>query len=300
LNYELFRVCAALAGTILAAHEDAKTSFIDDRLTFAMIVLGSVLSALSFDWGFIAFSIGGTAFIFAVGYLLYRTGQLGGGDVLLFCGIHALLPQYPSMLMRPIFALFGATPPVPVEMPSMLLVPFIVSVYVASSAIGIAGSGMVYFWKLRARTGFRRLRPDVLGGTVALCTSALLLGLAFSAGLSLSRMLLSLLFLAPAVFLIAFKRDISEKVSLRWLTVGGMEDEDIIDLSKMPRAIVEKYGVGPVLTDKMKKVLLEIERKEGMRRFPVQKDLPRFGPYILLGLLAALYFGDPLTAFLLR
>ncbi|MFA5246939.1 MAG: A24 family peptidase, partial [Candidatus Micrarchaeia archaeon] len=111
MNFEIIRIAVALLGTGAAAYQDAKTSFIDDKLTISMIALGTLLNILVFDWDFAIYSIGITAIIFAIGYVLHRTGQLGGGDVLLFCGIQALLPYYPVDTMAQVFSAVGAAGP---------------------------------------------------------------------------------------------------------------------------------------------------------------------------------------------
>ena len=299
MNFELIRLAIAVGVTSLAAYQDAKTSFIDDRMTIAMIAIGTLLNLASGNWDFILFSIGLTVAIFAIGYLLYISGQLGGGDVLLFCGIQSLLPIFPVSAMVPVFSALGILlPPMPAAL-SLNSVPFILSIYLASSFIGIAGSGIMYAAKLYSQTHFRGLHPDVLFGTVTFALTAVLLyWLSTEFELGIFKTAIAALFLLPAVFLITFKKDISDKVALRMLKIDEMEEEDIIDISKMPKHIVDKYQVGRVLTDDMKKVLLKIEKSEGIHKFPIQKDLPRFGPYILLGLLVSLYFADPLSAFL--
>ncbi len=299
MNYELARVIIALAGTSIAAYQDAKTSFIDDKITIAMIALGTLANLATLDQGFILYSAGLTAIIFVLGYLFYRSGQLGGGDVLLFCGLQALLPFYPVSAMAGLFSFFGvAVPPLPSAL-SLSIVPFFLSIYVVSSFLAMAASGFLYAHKLHKATGFRRLHPDLFLGGLMLALSAMLLyWMAFVFRLGYERVLVVLLFLAPSVFLVLFKKDISDKVALRWIPLKEMEDEDVIDADRMPRAMVEKYGVGRVLTGEMREVLAKISKQERYSKFPVQKDLPRFGPYVLSGLLLSLYFADPLSAFL--
>ena len=299
MNYELARVIVAIAGTSIAAYQDARTSFIDDKITIAMIALGTLANFATLDSDFIMYSAGLTAVIFGLGYLFYRFGQLGGGDVLLFCGLQALLPYYPVSAMAGVFSFLGvAVPPLPSAL-SLSIVPFFLSIYVVSSFLAMAASGFLYAYKLYRATGFRRLHPDLfLGGLMLALSMMLLYWMAFVFSMGLERVFLAVLFLAPSVFLVFFKKDISDKVALRWISLAQMEDEDVIDTGKMPRAIVEKYGVGRVLTEEMKKVLAKISKQEHYSKFPVQKDLPRFGPYILSGLLLSLYFADPLSVFL--
>ncbi|MFH1780085.1 MAG: hypothetical protein ABH803_02990, partial [Candidatus Micrarchaeota archaeon] len=71
-----------------------------------------------------------------------------------------------------------------------------------------------------------------------------------------------------------------------------IQDEDILAIDKLPRKLVEKYGLEKVLTKKQFEKLKEISKKEGIHEFPIHTNLPRFGPYVLAGLLLVLWLGD--------
>jgi len=294
LNFELIRIAAALLGTGAAAYQDAKTSFIDDKLTISMIALGTLFNVLVFDWDFALYSIGITAVIFAIGYVLYRAGQLGGGDVLLFCGLQALLPYYPAEAMAQLFSAAGIAAQQMVFFEPVL--PFFVSIYLVCSFLGMAISGYIYALKLYKKTGFKKLRPDALMGGATLAAALFIIyWLNFEFGVSQQKVALIGLLLAPAVFLVIFKKDVSEKVALRWIPRKEFEDEDIISTELLPQKIVEKYKIERVLTTEQRKILEAVELKEGIHKFPVQKDLPRFGPYILAGLVVCLLVPDLLS-----
>lgn len=295
MNFELLRVAAALIGTSAAAYQDAKTSFIDDKLTISMIALGTLFNILVFDWNFALYSIGITAAIFGIGYMLYRTGQLGGGDVLLFCGLQALLPYYPAEAMAQILSTAGLAAQQQIVYFEPIL-PFFLSIYLACSFLGMAISGYIYAWKLFKKTGFRKLRPNyVLGGATLAAALFIIYWLNFVFGIAQQKTAFIALLLAPAVFIVIFKKDVSEKVALRWIPRKEFEDEDIISTELLPQSIVEKYKIERVLTTEQRKALEKVEREEGIHKFPVQKDLPRFGPYILAGLVVCLLVPDLLS-----
>jgi len=295
LNFELIRIAAALLGTGAAAYQDAKTSFIDDKLTLSMIALGTLFNILVFDWDFAIYSIGITAVIFGIGYILYRTGQLGGGDVLLFCGLQALLPYYPAEAMAQVMSAAGLAAQQQIVIFEPVL-PFFVSIYLACSFLGMAISGYIYAWKLYKKTGFRKLHPNYLMGGATLAAALFIIyWLNFVFGIAPQKTAFISLLLAPAVFLVIFKKDVSEKVALRWIPRKEFEDEDIISAELLPEKIVQKYGIERVLTTQQRKVLEKVELNEGIHTFPVQKDLPRFGPYILAGLVLCLLVPDLLS-----
>jgi len=284
MNFELLRVAIALGATGLAAWQDHKTSFIDDKITLGMIAAGILLNVLTFDLNFL-FWVGALALAIAlIGFLAYRTGQFGGGDVLLLLGLHLLLPVYPlslaSPFLPPLFKFFQY--------------PFILSVFLASSYFAVLGSA----WLLYARSLWtqKHLREKlVLTSFLSLAGfSALLFYLAFN----LLQTLFFLLLGASAVFLVVFKREIMDCVVVQRIKLSQIEDEDILAVDKMPEKLVKKYGLQKVLTKSEVEKLKAIEKKEKMRLFPVCKVLPRFGPYVLAGLLLCLLVGDPILALL--
>jgi Flp pilus assembly protein protease CpaA len=277
MNYEIIRIAAALIGTGAAAWQDHKTSFIDDRIVYAMIGIGLVLDVLTFDQAFITNSVGIAAVVFAIGYLFYRTGQLGGGDVLLFAGIQLLLPYAPDAT-----AALGLAPV------QFSLMPFLVSVIAASSLYALAGTAAKYALELRGH----RLKPDLPYVIMGVAAFAAVLNLASKTGGGLFTYGLFSVMILPGIFLMAFKRQITDELIIRKIRIAQIEDEDILATEKMPARIIKKYGVGRVLTKKQVEKLRKIEKAEKMHLFPVYKNLPRFGPYILLALATCLIVGD--------
>jgi Flp pilus assembly protein protease CpaA len=282
MNLELLRVAVALAGVSIAAWQDAKTSFIDERIIYVMLAAGLVLDVATFDVGFIAFSVGIAAAIFVLGWASYRTGQLGGGDVYLFVALALLLPFYPSSLGT--FAIPG----------ELRIFPFFVSVFIASAFFGILGSAVMYAGKLRGR----RLKPDLLSGGIVIAALVVALVWFSQWRLSLAQGVFFAAFMLPGAFLLSFKRQIMNEVIVRRIPISKIEDEDIMAIDEMNPKLVKKYNLHRVLTKKEVEKLKLVQKKEGIKTFPVCKELPRFGPYILLGLIASLLAGD-LFAFIL-
>lgn len=278
MNFEIIRIAAVLLGTGAAAWQDHKTSFIDDRIVYAMIGLGLILDVLTFDQNFILYSVAIAAGIFAFGYLLYRTGQLGGGDVLLFAGIQLLLPYYPQAAASLGFA------PQP-----YLFIPFLLSVLAASSFYALLGTAVQFGLQLAKK----KLKPDLLSAAAAAVLLAAMLYVANVAGGGLLVNALFLSMMIPGAFLLVFKKQITEELIVRKIRISQIEDEDVLATEQMPAKILEKYGLGRVLTKKEVEKLKKIEKHEKIHLFPVYKNLPRFGPYILAALITCLILGDP-------
>lgn len=280
LNFEAIRVTIALAGTILAARQDWFTSFIDDRITVVMITAGVILDLLTFNQGFIAYGFGIAAIIGLIGYFLYRKGQFGGGDVLLFMGIGLLLPYPPSFLKG-----YSAL--------ALSIIPFVASVFVTSSLYAMLGSALLYGKYLSER----KVKENKLFLTAFLAV----LAIAFLSFLPYLVIIQKMFFSAIAlstIFLLVFRKEIHEQVVVRQTKLGDIEDEDILETGMMDRRIVKKYGLERVLTKKQVGILGRVGKREKIKEFPVCRHLPRFGPYVLLALLSSLIIGDVLSYFL--
>jgi len=270
----LLRIAAALAGTSAAAWQDARTSFIDDKITGGMIALGAVLcvfeaaqAADKAPWlwvGVIALAIA------ALGYAAWRAGQLGGGDVLLFLGLHLLLPFNPSGAAR-----------------AALPFPFVVSVLVAASFFGAVWSAFWYAKRLREERALEA-RKSVLSFAALVAA----LGVFAWSGFSLAQTVFFAALFSSAFFLTLFKREIYRRVVIKRIPLSAVEDEDVLAVDELSRRLVAKYSFSRVVTKGEAAKLRAVGRKEGIRSWPVCKELPRFGPFVLLGLLACLAVGD--------
>ena len=69
----------AIIGTGAAAWQDFRTSFIDDKVVYAMVAAGVLVQLASFDLDVLAVLLAGVLVIIGAGYLLYSAGQLGMG-----------------------------------------------------------------------------------------------------------------------------------------------------------------------------------------------------------------------------
>lgn len=301
--FEIIRIAIAVLATGAAAYQDAKTSFIDEKITYAMIALGIILDIASInfsspDLNFIGISFGGAAIIFGAGYFLYKRGQIGGGDVLLFTGIHLLLPVRPIEFGLPLLTLATPQPSIAQALAyqrALALLPPIVSVFTAAAFFALVGSSLFYAKTLLGK----KLKPELLsGGIVGAACLVFITWLYWKTGNAAQAAFFAVL-AASAVFLSAFKKQILEEVIVRKIRLKEAEDEDILVTAMMDEKLVKKYEIGKVLTKEEVKKLEEVGRKEGISLFPVAKVLPRLGPYILLALACTLLLGDLFAFFML-
>lgn len=264
-------MCIAVLGCGVAAWQDAKTSFIDDKILYGMIAVGVLLDILTFDVPFITQTAILLGVIALFGLVCWKAGQFGSGDVLLFFGIAALLPMNPTLfpqLMPPSY---------------LLVLPFILSVFVAASFYATLFTAVNYAAMLvrRKSPSLRSWRLYAMAAACALFAAGII---AF--GLGLLQTLALLTFGFCAFFLLLFKQQISDELLIRRVPLRAVEDEDVLALERMPK----KLHFGKLAT---KEVLAKL-RKAGATHVFVYGHLPRFGPFVLVALVTCLLVGDML------
>lgn len=299
LNFELVRILIALAGTAYLAWEDNRTSFMDERVLYGMIACGAILTLASLDAAFIIPTAVIAALIFGVGYFGYRAGGIGGGDVLLFTGLHLLLPVQPTILRTLFldvvaphteFARMMAYNTINASLPPAL------STLIASSLLALLGTAVMYAWLMRKS----QLKPDwAYAGLAALACVACFWVVQRNLPLGAVQAALLVGIFAPAIFLTAFRTQITKEIIVRRVALDEIEDEDVLAIDALPAAVVDKYDLVRLLDRDGLQRLTKAAKAEGMKTVPIAKVLPRLGPYILAGLLAVLLVGDVLAFFLL-
>lgn len=270
MNFELLRIIIAVLGTGALAWEDWRTSFMDDRILYAMILFGALLNFATLDASLIFAAFTPFTLIMLIGYFLWRAGQFGAGDVYLFAGLQLLLPFQPTMFVEsaPVF------------------LPFVLSIFLATSLFAMVGSAIGYAIML-GRKMFKGIKGIAFAG-LSLIGLVGLVFLPFSLGLSLIFFALVL----SSLLMLLYREEILD-VNIEWVSLKRVDEEDIIALNKLPEKKVKFLGLEKVAT----KQQLLLLKKSGLKKFPVYKHLPRLGPYVFLGLLFCLLFGDALFFF---
>jgi len=267
LELLLLRGAAVLIASAIAAYTDYKTGLIPDKITYSLIALGAVL--LVFDFNFQAVLIAGA--VFAIGYVFYYAGKFGGGDVKLFTGIALILPVLGGQV-------------------------FVITILFAASAFAAVWMGAYYAIKyFRAGINFRENRTRIiLAGAVGIVVSALL-ALSVSAGrISLFAAVAMGVPLLFALLFVALERGVRRVCFLKRVKLGALDEDDIIAIEFLDKGQAGKLGkmfragLKGIIDEKAKRGL----EKLGIKEVPVYRNLPRFGPFILVGVVIALIMPD--------
>jgi len=262
----LLKQAVILIGSFIAAVTDYKTGYIYDKITYPMIAIGVLLNLielgkeLSIDKFIELFSVGIIIFVF--GYGMYWLGKIGGGDVKLFTGIGLLLPFESGIFPLNIFVLNTL-------------------IWAGISSLVFYG---VYYLIKYARKGIdwkENIEGIKKAGGLAIL---ILFYFYFIYSIGMQEIILVLLIpLSIALVFMALEKGIKKEFFLKKISLKEMEEDELIAVEFEKKEVLKELNLGlkGVLGEKEKK---ELEKK-GIKELFVYRNLPKFGPFIFVGVL---------------
>ncbi len=275
-------LATALIGSTLAALYDLKTTEIPDEIPHSMIVVALLFfgyqSYLIHDYTLLASSIIYGISLLALGFLMYYTGQWGGGDAKLLGAIGFLLPSVQSIQL---------TFPFPLSYTINLFMVGAVYMVLYSVVLALLNRKIITEFLKNVKSSAQM----ILVGSIALFVlfSAANLYLAKYVGVSsnLSFAVVSSLvplFATIGFFLLwKFARTVERVGFRKKIPMSKLRVGDVLDSSRLWEGITEKD---------LKKI------KRSGKKFVVIKEGIRFAPSFVLALIFTLYFGDGILFFL--
>lgn len=261
---EIIRLLVAFAGVGIAAYYDLfNNKNVPDKFLYGFLGIAFLVNFVLYEESLFLFSVATAAFLGAIGYVFYRLGQIGGADVIVAAAVMLLLPIMPS------FAVAGFN--IPFIFPTVIFGGMIFAVYITvSMAI-----------KLREEEA----KPNMIYGLMII--PYLLFLWVYSTSLLFSPvyfLFITVLFITT-VFFLMYKKDLN-KILAEQMPVEQLEPEDVLALELMGPAKVKKYGMQRLVTEK------EIARlkNEKAGEVWVYTKLPPFLPFIMAGMILALFF----------
>tara|TARA_Y100000310_G_scaffold345864_1_gene471826 strand:- start:19065 stop:19883 length:819 start_codon:yes stop_codon:yes gene_type:complete len=257
----LLRQIAILLASGVGAYVDFKTGYIYDWITIPLIIFGLFVNILEQEFSGIGLGI----LVFGIGYVLYYTGKIGGGDVKLYTGIALALPFFNDSV-------------------------FIIQAVLLSALTSIIFLSVYYMIKyFRKGIDFQYNKQGIMRALGFLVILIVYLFMLSTTGFVSDNYLL--LFGTPlsfGVLFIAFEKGIRKEFFLKKINLKDIEEDEIIAFDFMSEKEREKLGKGfkGIYGEKEKK---ELEKK-GIKEIFVYRDLPRFGVFVFLGVLLALVF----------
>jgi len=251
----LIQQVALFLGTLVGGATDAKTGYIYDWVTYPMVIIGVLLSAIQLQY----FNLASGVAIFVILFVVYKLGKIGGGDVKIFTGI-ALLNPYNELNFLITLVFFAA-------ISSMVFY----SIFYSIKYIRIG------FVKKDNEKGIRSalFLGAVLIAYFVIMLQTGLIGLEFI-------ILVGFPFIFGLLF-IALQDGIKKEFFEKNVSLGKMEEDEVISENNT-RQILKILNGKKLLGDKE----INLLKKNGIKSLIVLRDLPKFGPFIFVGTVFAL------------
>ena len=266
---ETARIFLALLGMAIGTYFDLfNNKNVPEKFLYAFLAVAFLFNIVFFDYDVFVYSVVLAFVFFAVGFAMYRFGQIGGADVFIIASIILLLPIHPSYLNVP------------------FNYPLIFSVLIYGGA-AFALYSIFYFAKvlsqkkIKSKPKYMYLALFLIYGLFAyLFFNAPFFSMAYFA-------IASILLLSSIIFLIY--RDAIMEATMDKVFVKDLEPEDVLVRERMDEHM-KKMGIGNVLGQKD----IDALRRSGTKHVWVYSNLPPFLPFLFAGLILALFFGNQL------
>jgi len=267
MEHEILRIIVSLLGTSAAAYYDIfNRKNIPDLLLYSFLSISLIFAIIDGTTRLAALGMG--LIIGLLGYLFYRVGQIGMGDVIVFVSLSLLLPYPPSYL-------------------NTYRIPFILIVFFYTTLLFIIYV-LVRFTPIviRERKKYKP-KPWQVAYSVLMIASYVLF-LYVSSNLPIPNILIKIvmgLLVAASVFFTLF-RDVINRSMVEELPIDKIDDDEVIAIEYIDPEKVRKYSIPRVFRKEHAKRL-----NKHLKRLPVYTGLPMFLPFILVGLILSLLLG---------
>ncbi len=265
MDGEIARIALAVMGTAIAAWYDlTNNKNVPNNFLYGFLAAALITNLVFFQQDVFVYGLAAALLVFAIGYVFYKIGYIGGADVYVLSSIALLLPVFPSNVT----VLFNFPPVLSIIISSGVLFAFYFIYFITANII------------LKGRKGkyeYLLLLP-AYGALVYFLASTGILGAAYLVAISA-------LILSSVIFMTykdAVTAEIEKKVPL-----SKVEEEDVAVLELMP-GLAEKYKMKRLLDWNELKRLKKLKVKEVY----VYTELPPYLPFVLAGLIVSITVGD--------
>jgi len=244
-----------IIGTLTGALTDAKTGYIYDYITYPMIIIGFILSLIQMQF----FNLISGIIIFILLFIFYKFGKIGGGDVKIFTAI-ALLNPFNQLNFLITLGFVAA-------MSSMIFY----SIYYTIKYI-------------RLGINFENEKKGIINALIM--GTFLIIYFTFMLINNFISIYFIYLFAIPFLFGLVFfalqdgikKEFFEEKIS-----INKIEDDEILG-TKNSQKIINLFKNKSLINSSDIKLL----KKNKISKIYVLRNLPKFGPFIFIGVLIAI------------
>ena len=266
----IIRIILLLLAVAMAAYFDYKTGYIYDWISIPLVVIGLIFNIFTYSFKTLIPIVLIAVGIYIFGYFAYYFGKIGGGDIKLFIGIHMILPYLNNQLI-------------------------IFWVIIASSLLSVMFVSISYAFKLNKKIKINKVLLKKKKSKIFKSAFLFLLFLALVIFATNTSDMPKIVYITiPPMFfgsiIIIFEDEIKKHIYLKQKPIAKLEEGDVFASEFATKELITKLKLG-------KRTVLEkedIKRAKLLRlkALPIFDNLPRFGIYILLGVLCVLIFGS--------
>ncbi len=252
--FEQIAFGSVIAASGLAAYTDWKTGYIYDWITYPLIGIGIILTILTQQWIGALFAV----LIYGVGLFAYNSGKVGGGDIKLLIGIALVQPVYQGMIFVLAILLVGAL------------------TACAVLCIQYVGSYLLTKPKIDWNTNRKK--------TAGIFFLATLVYGVYSHNLGVIRPELNIALIAAMILgalFYAFEEEVKKHSFLQRIPLNQLEDDEVLAAEHLTEEEKKRFGKkvpGIIGTEDVLKLT-----HMGFQTMPVYRRLPKFAPFLLMG-----------------
>ena len=280
-------------GIIIGSITDIQKREVADSVNYFLIISGLAIrliySIYSWQWTFFVYGLIGFGSFLALAYLMFLTGQWGGGDSKMLMGMGALFATYPEVLKN----YFS---------PELFGFPFLVSFWINLLLLGAVygilwtlGLGIFHFKDMK--NSFRNILSDAFVKKIRLITHTFS-GVMILVGILSGNFILRLFLIVFSFIILIFfymylviksveKSCMYRIVSPDKLVEGDWPVDDIVVDGKTIFSKDKKVGFELEDLDKM----LKLQKANKLKTVKIKHGIP-FVPSFLFALIVTLIFGN--------
>ncbi len=253
-----YRIAIALLGTIIAAYFDIfKNKNIPDLFVYGFLIIAFLTNFVFFNQMLFKYGVLVGGVLFIIFYILYKFGFVGEADGYILTSIALLIPIYPKIPFN---------------------FPFVLSTIINATLL-LAIGFILFLIKIIIK---KKTLGDYKYWVVFLLYIPFLYFLYTTNMFSLIYLSVILILGLSSVGYMVYKKEIIDEMAVE-LGIDDINDEEIVALEKM-----DKKGIPRVINKEIAKEL----KNKGVKTIYIYAHLPPFIPFILLGMIICLTFGD--------
>ncbi|MDE1856599.1 MAG: hypothetical protein KGH98_00780 [Candidatus Micrarchaeota archaeon] len=253
---------------------------------YATLAYGLLLTVAYLDVMQIAVSLLIAVVVLSLGYVVYKIGQIGEGDIIELGALSLMLPIQIQPILGGTFSQFG--------------MPFVVSVLIGTGIAALVILPIYYLPKAAMQS--RRAMMKSIGAPTAfkalLITTAYLALMAFLmtfVGANPYAVVLLALMLIGSVTTVLFEKPIT-RVMVDYVNVDKFDEGDIIAFNLMEQKAIDQIKRKVRIFDRLvtPELISEMRSKNVRAKLPVYKQAMPLALPIFIGAVASLLFGNVL------